>query len=84
LAKKELNAKYEIKQVNKSMVKALQGQVELRKEKLESVKVGFDNLNIKTIRVEENVATKIVDKLRLKKYNKSLLDNSLKAIYTLK
>lgn len=66
------------------MVKALQGQVELRKEKLESVKVGFDNLNIKTIRVEENVATKIVDKLRLKKYNKSLLDNSLKAIYTLK
>jgi len=55
----------------------------LRKEKLESVKVGFDNLNIKTIRVEENVATKVVDNVRLTKYNKSLLNGSLKAIYTL-
>jgi hypothetical protein len=65
------------------MVDALIIQLQNGKEKPGSVIMAFNVVNLATIAVEETMATKIADKMRLIKYGKSLVDQGkLKAIHT--
>lgn len=68
--------------MNKSMVEFLEVQLQVGREKLESVQVEFKQINIATLKVEEKVATKAANKMRLLKYNNSLGEGTLKAIRT--
>jgi hypothetical protein len=57
--------------------------LQVGREKLENVQVEFKQINIVTWKVEEKVATKAVDKMKLVKYNNSLGKGTLKAIRTM-
>ncbi len=65
-------AKFQSLQVNKNMEKALHVQLQVGREKLEYVKVEFEKIKIATIKAEEKVATKAINKMRFTKYNNSL------------
>jgi hypothetical protein len=54
------------------MEKALHVQLQVGREKLEYVKVEFEKIKIATIKAEEKVATKAINKMRFTKYNNSL------------
>jgi hypothetical protein len=46
--------------------------------------VEFEQINIATLKTEEKVVTKVVDKMRLVKYNNSLGKGTLNTICTTK
>jgi hypothetical protein len=65
------------------MEKTLHIQLQVGREKLEGVKMEFEKIRIATTNVEEKIATKATDKMRLTKYNISLGEGTLKAILTI-
>ncbi len=83
LGEGEVVAKFQTLQVKKSMVEALEVQLQLGKEKLETMIVEFHKVSIATTKVEEKVALKVADKLRRTFYNKNLEKGALKAIRTI-
>jgi hypothetical protein len=65
-------------------VDALIIQLQNGKEKFGGVTMAFDEVNVATIAVEKTTATKVVDKMRLIKYGKNLVEGKLKTICTTK
>jgi predicted regulator of Ras-like GTPase activity (Roadblock/LC7/MglB family) len=63
------------------MVEALEVQLQLGKEKLETMIVEFHKVSIIVTKVEEKVALKATDKLRLTFHNKILEEGTLKATH---
>jgi hypothetical protein len=84
LGKGEVVAKFQTLQANKSMVEALEAQLQLGKEKLEAMTVEFHKANIVATKAEEKVALKAIDKLRLTFHNKSLEERTSKDTHTTK
>jgi hypothetical protein len=56
--------------------------MQARREKLEIVWASFNDINVATMKVEDNAATKVVDKVKLTKYNKIFVKHTLKATRT--
>jgi hypothetical protein len=83
LGEGEVVAKFQTLQVNKNMVEALEAQLQLGKEKLEIVTMEFHKVSIVATKVEEKVALKVANKLRLTFYSKSLKEGTLKATHTI-
>jgi hypothetical protein len=61
------------------MVEALEVQLQLGKEKFETMTMEFHKVSIATTKVEEKVALKVANKLRLTFHNKNLKEGTLKA-----
>jgi hypothetical protein len=63
------------------MVEDLQAQMQSKRD---YVKAKYDNINNVATKAKEMVATKATNKVRLTKYNKSLVDENLKSTQTIK
>jgi hypothetical protein len=58
--------------------------MQARREKLEIVQLTFNDINVVTMKVKENMTTKAIDKVRFTKYNKILAKGTLKATRIIK